>query len=274
LRIAGSREFLLKVLKARATIWRGMRVRGLSAAVFVLVAGIAAGSAVASSPATATLPARAGHELCSSGYVDATINGEKKCLRAGEFCSAPAELQYEHYGFTCVNGHLQSYHGQATPPTTTTPTTSGVGKTVRLRARTRTSGCKLAPTPDRRCSRGAYYTGLTKVVICSSSFRTSTIRNVPESEKHAVEAEYGMTPKSYGHTLEIDHIVSLELGGSNDIANLYPEKAPGYHLKDKLENKLHGLVCSGAMTLRTVQRGIASNWEKLYKKVFGTSPEV
>ena len=33
-----------------------------------------------------------------------------------------------------------------------------------------------------------------------------------------------------GRTLEIDHIVSLELGGSNDIANLYPEKAtlPGH----------------------------------------------
>jgi hypothetical protein len=31
-------------------------------------------------------------------------------------------------------------------------------------------------------------------------------------------------PKKYGKTLEIDHIVSLELGGSNDIANLYPER--------------------------------------------------
>ena len=56
--------------------------------------------------------------------------------------------------------------------------------------------------------------------------------------------------------MEIDHIVSLELGGSNDIANLYPEKAnanPGYHVKDKLENKLHDLVCDGTMTLRSVQ---------------------
>ena len=84
-----------------------------------------------------------------------------------------------------------------------------------------------------------------------------------------------MVARSYGRTIEIDHIVSLELGGSNDIANLYPE--PGsvrasYHVKDKLENKLHDLVCSGAMTLRTAQRGIASNWEKLYKHVFGVAP--
>jgi hypothetical protein len=58
-------------------------------------------------------------------------------------------------------------------------------------------------------------------VICSASFHTSSIRNVPQSEKYAVEAEYGMAQKLYGSTLEIDHIVSLELGGSNDIANLF-----------------------------------------------------
>jgi hypothetical protein len=57
---------------------------------------------------------------------------------------------------------------------------------------------------------------------------------VPTSEKHAVEVEYGLKPKSYGSTLEIDHIVSLELGGSNNIANLFPEKTsvhPGYWLR-------------------------------------------
>jgi hypothetical protein len=87
-----------------------------------------------------------------------------------------------------------------------------------------------------------------------------------------------MTPKAYGRTIEIDHIVSLEIGGSNDIANLYPEKAtlpagaPGFHVKDKLENKLHDLVCDGTMSLRSVQRQIATNWQKLYKKAFGIAP--
>jgi hypothetical protein len=37
---------------------------------------------------------------------------------------------------------------------------------------------------------------------------------VSTSTKHAVEIEYGMDAKSHGKTLEIDHIVSLELGGS------------------------------------------------------------
>jgi hypothetical protein len=98
---------------------------------------------------------------------------------------------------------------------------------------------------------------------------------VPQSEKFAVEREYGMPAGLYGATMEIDHIVSLEIGGSNDIANLFPEKAkpsPGYPEKDKLENRLHAMVCANQMTLRAAQQQIAANWQALYKKVFGVPP--
>jgi hypothetical protein len=107
----------------------------------------------------------------------------------------------------------------------------------------------------------------------TADFRTGPIRDVPDSEKKAVEVELPLV--KYGRTLEIDHIVSLELGGSNDIANLFPEKrdaSPGYRVKDKLENKLHDLVCDGTFTFRTVRQRIASNWQKLYKTVFGVAP--
>lgn len=150
-----------------------------------------------------------------------------------------------------------------------------LGSTVLLSSRTKTSGCTLGAEPDRSCSPGAYYSGLTKAVLCSSSFHTSSIRNVTESEKHAVEEEYGLPPVSYGSTLEIDHIVSLELGGSNDIANLFPERAspaPGYHAKDTLENRLHDMVCTGQISLSAAQSRIAADWEKLYTDVFGNAP--
>jgi hypothetical protein len=80
-----------------------------------------------------------------------------------------------------------------------------------------------------------------------------------------------MASKLYG-TTEIDHIDSLELGGSNDIANLYPKPGSGpanYHAKDKLETKPHDLVCAGSMTLHAAQVGISRNWEMLYKSVYG-----
>ncbi|MHB8470005.1 MAG: HNH endonuclease signature motif containing protein [Gaiellaceae bacterium] len=145
----------------------------------------------------------------------------------------------------------------------------GAGATVLFAPRTRSAGCTLGAEPDRRCSPGAYAAGLAKSVLCARSFRTSTVRSVSESEKHAIEVEYGLAPRAYGHALEIDHIVPLELGGSNDPANLYPERV--YQQKDRLENRLKALVCAGRIELRAAQRAIAADWQALYAKVFAPS---
>ena len=64
------------------------------------------------------------------------------------------------------------------------PSCSGTGR--------RRAECVRSARPDRHCSPGAYYSRLTKRVICSSSFRTGAIRNVPQAEKFRVEREYGM----------------------------------------------------------------------------------
>ncbi|MGA9761646.1 MAG: DUF3761 domain-containing protein [Gaiellaceae bacterium] len=187
-----------------------------------------------------------------------------------------------HQGACSHHGGVAEWlDGSASSSGSGSASTSGGSKTVRLgrtvllRRQTKTSDCAPGANPDRRCSPGAYYSGLTKAVICSASFRTSEVRDVPQSEKYAIEAAYGMAQRLYGRTLEIDHIVSLELGGSNEPANLFPEKAnarPGYKVKDRLENKLHSLVCSGQMSLRSAQTQIAANWQELYEKVYGTAP--
>jgi hypothetical protein len=60
-----------------------------------------------------------------------------------------------------------------------------------------------------------------------------------------------------------------------DIANLFPEPGSGVagHLaKDRLENRLRALVCGGQTTLAAARRGIASNWETLYARVFDAAP--
>jgi len=141
--------------------------------------------------------------------------------------------------------------------------------------RTQDSGCRRSQEPDRRCSPGAYYSGLTTAVICSSTFRTGTIRDVPESEKFAVEREYGMAARAYGRTIEIDHIVALELGGSNDIANLFPEPGSGpgkYPVKDRLENREPDAGCAGQLSLHSAQVAMAADWEALYRRLFGVAP--
>jgi hypothetical protein len=199
---------------------------------------------------------------------------------------ATARCRDGSYSFSQHHSGTCSYHGGVAvwlddTSTSSSGTTQGsappvaVGRTVLLAPRTRTSGCHRGAEPDRRCSPGAYYTRLTRTVICASGFRTGSIRNVPQQEKFAVEREYAMRAAYYGRTIEIDHIVSLELGGSNSIANLFPEPGSGpadYHVKDQLENRLHDMVCTGSISLRTAQRGIARDWEALYRRVFGTSP--
>jgi hypothetical protein len=197
---------------------------------------------------------------------------------------ATARCRDGSYSFSQHRSGTCSHHGGVAvwlddSTSSSTSATQGVapplGRTVLLAPRTRTSGCRRGPEPDRRCSPGAYYTRLTKPVICASGFRTGSIRNVPQQEKFAVEREYRMRAAYYGRSLEIDHIVSLELGGSNNIANLFPEPGSGaanYHRKDRLENRLHDMVCAGSIGLRTAQRGIARDWEALYRRVFGTAP--
>ena len=81
--------------------------------------------------------------------------------------------------------------------------------------------------------------------------------------------EYGYADKSTA-SYEEDHLISLELGGSpRDPDNLWPEPyslvAPdgsdvGARVKDKLENYLHRLVCTGAMSLAAAQDQIAHDW--------------
>jgi hypothetical protein len=176
-----------------------------------------------------------------------------------------------HQGACSHHGGVRRWLGGSAP--VSTPSNPSTGAPVLLAPRTRSRGCRLGPLPDRSCSPGAYSSRLTKAVICARGFHTSQVRNVSESEKHAVEQEYGLRPRPYGSSLEIDHIVPLALGGSNAIANLYPERA-GYHVKDRLEDRLAALVCGGRIDLMTARRQIAANWEKLYRRVFGRTPAV
>ena len=161
--------------------------------------------------------------------------------------------------------------------TPTTPTPGGGSGTSVVSAptenvpaswgkQTKTSGCQAnGPLQDRACTPGAIFPNVTKSDICQSGYARS-VRNVPDSEKNQDYAEYGITHHTTGQ-YEVDHLISLELGGSNDIANLWPEAAsptPGFHEKDKVENYMHDQVCSGAISLQQAQIEISTNWIAIY----------
>ncbi len=147
--------------------------------------------------------------------------------------------------------------------------TAGNAPASQLGQRTRTSGCRASGAlPDGACTPGAIIQSATREQICQPGYARS-VRDVPDSEKEQVYAGYGIASHQPGQ-YEVDHLISLELGGSNDLANLWPEVAeprPGFHEKDQVENYLHDQVCSGAMSLQDAQHQIASNWLAVYEKM-------
>lgn len=75
------------------------------------------------------------------------------------------------------------------------------------------------------------------------------------------------------HAYEEDHLISLEIGGNpTNPSNLWPQPWTGphnAHLKDRLENLLHRLVCSGTLPLAAAQQEISIDWIASYRARIG-----
>jgi hypothetical protein len=109
-------------------------------------------------------------------------------------------------------------------------------------------------------------TGYTKTIRPSSSYTTAV-------KRAQLAAGYAFHGDLRTSDYEEDHLISLELGGSPaSVKNLWPEPyaaSQGARVKDKIENRLHDLVCSGRIPLRTAQRAIAGNWWTAYQRYGG-----
>lgn len=104
------------------------------------------------------------------------------------------------------------------------------------------------------------------VTICHPGW-TATVRpSVSETEhvKTIAMIAYGVSPSERAIT-ELDHKIPLELGGSNDVSNLWPEVSdePGHgfrNTKDTVENDLRRAVCTHRVSLVDAQAAIATDW--------------
>lgn len=118
---------------------------------------------------------------------------------------------------------------------------------------------------DAAATPGATDPQLTRAKLCDPAFHTGTARNVTQSQKVRVCRAYGITKACPGPLYEIDHLISIELGGANDDANLWPEPVDGvgqigFHIKDVVENRAHRAVCAGTLTLAEAQQAIRTDW--------------
>jgi len=133
-----------------------------------------------------------------------------------------------------------------------------------IRCPNKTSDCVATALPDSKCTPGDVLTE-DKTIVCKSGY-SNTVRDVPDDVKEQVFKEYGI-PWENRWMYEVDHLISLQLGGSNDISNLWLESysiAYGAIIKDGFENYLKRQVCDHGMSLKEAQRQISSNWKKQY----------
>jgi len=136
----------------------------------------------------------------------------------------------------------------------------------------KTSRGHLIPDPD--CSPGAVNPTLTLKVLKTKGFTTKCVRNMATSptEKAKTYVWYNLDKpvdnKGVNMQCELDHIVSLQLGGADTLDNLWPQcgpkgvKLPTRHfkLKDDVENYLARQIKAGKIPLKEAQKGIAEDW--------------
>ncbi|MFQ4149576.1 hypothetical protein AAGW05_12910 [Arthrobacter sp. LAPM80] len=122
--------------------------------------------------------------------------------------------------------------------------------------------------PDPSCTPGAVDPAVTEgnlgSTICMSGY-TATVRppaSATDRFKVISLLDYGESPN---RTIELDHLVSLELGGANSATNLWPELnrtgATGTtNPKDAVEGTLHKAVCDHRVKLIDAQNAVARDW--------------
>lgn len=145
--------------------------------------------------------------------------------------------------------------------------------TVGLRSQDFSSKTLVYPFYPRH-AHGETYQNLSKEEMCEVGY-TKKVRHVSTFTKHQVFKMYGIT---VGHfrEYEVDHFISLELGGDNSLNNLFPQPYEVYltvngknmrmgaREKDVVETNLHKRVCRGEITLKQAQDIITTNWVGYY----------
>ncbi len=127
------------------------------------------------------------------------------------------------------------------------------------------NNCKNAKFPNPKLTPGSVFPHVTVKQLCTPGY-TSTVRNVADSIARQAFKNYGIESKfttKERANYEVDHLISLELGGDNDIKNLWPQKyepKPGARQKDVVETSLHRRICNGELTISQAQDIITGNW--------------
>jgi hypothetical protein len=107
---------------------------------------------------------------------------------------------------------------------------------------------------------GSFDSRVTVGELCTLGFARRH-RRVPYRVRDAVYNRYGLW-RGFRRGYVIDHLIPLELGGRNDLANLWPQPRAQSYRKDRDENRLHDAVCTGSESLADARAEIVRIWRR------------
>ena len=125
--------------------------------------------------------------------------------------------------------------------------------------------------PDKNLTGGSVRTG-DRDAACGHAGEHRGPMNATRRDE--VLRRYGL-PAGTHPDYEIDHLIPLCLGGSDDASNLWPqprrtiEDTWNAEAKDRLERRMCDLVCDGEIDMATAQQAFATDWIAAYQKYYG-----
>jgi hypothetical protein len=142
------------------------------------------------------------------------------------------------------------------------------------------------PLPDPACTPGAINPTLTPEILRDPQFTTKCVRNDATTEQEKAQTygwykiEHPANNVGAEQICELDHLISLELGGADTLANIWPQCGPAnvtlanryFKEKDRVENYLTKQVKDGHMKLEDAQQGIAANWTQYVEEAKKACP--
>jgi hypothetical protein len=131
-----------------------------------------------------------------------------------------------------------------------------------------TAACQVIGTgaftlPDKSCTPGAY-TKLTPAQVCKPNVRP----HLSSADRRWIVTSYGV-PSWSGDDGELDHLVSLDLGGKTNRDNIWTQREVDIdddgdkdNPKDRLEQYAHDRLCIGRIPRqpRTLRVSTAVRW--------------
>ena len=124
--------------------------------------------------------------------------------------------------------------------------------------------------PDDKVTPGVIATTDRQTIVSTAWGKDA--RHVTQKMKVEACLAYGVTKGCPGKGYELDHRVPRCAGGADDERNLWPQPAPQFHWKDRLETRVCKELKDGKISVGRAQAIFLGDWVDGYVKEYGKLP--